>query len=80
MKLLERGTRVQFKSVDSNGFPFEAIGVITGYGEDIRRLSPEEHGGAPDDCYLVSIVSADSMGGQHIIDPDQILGIVKEVK
>lgn len=80
MKLLKKGTKVRFKSIDDNGFPFEATGIIVGYGADIRRLSPMEHGGAPDDVYLVSIISSSPAQRLEIIDGDQILKIIKETE
>lgn len=80
MKLLKKGTKLKFKSVDDNGFPFEAEGVVKGYGEDVRKLSPEEYGEAPDDCYLVSIISASGVSRLEVIDYNQILEIKKEEK
>ena len=74
-KEIAKGDRIAFKAIDElAGTKFTPIGIVIGFGEEIRKKYPVECAEASDDMILVK--STDH-GNLYVVHPSEILEITK---
>ena len=72
---IKKGDRIAFKAIDElAGTEFTPIGIVIGFGEEVRKKYPVECAEAPDDMILVK--STDH-GNLYVVHPSEVLEITK---
>ncbi|TET74484.1 MAG: hypothetical protein E3J56_02310 [Candidatus Aminicenantes bacterium] len=74
-KKVKRGDRIAFKAMDELGATeFTPIGIVIGFGEEVRKKYPVECAEAPDDMILVKSVHH---GNLYVVHPSEVLEVTK---
>ncbi|TET22767.1 MAG: hypothetical protein E3J76_04545 [Candidatus Aminicenantes bacterium] len=72
---VKKGDRIAFRAVDELGATnFTPIGVVIGFGEEVRKKYPVECAEASDDMLLVK--STDH-GNLYVVHPSEVLEVTK---
>jgi len=75
MKKIEKGDRIAFRAIDElAATEFTPIGIVIGFGKEIRKRYPAEMAEASDDMILVK--STDH-GNLYVVHPSEVLEITK---
>jgi hypothetical protein len=72
---VKKGDRIAFRAVDELGATnFTPIGIVIGFGEEVRKKYPVECAEASDDMLLVK--STDH-GNLYVVHPSEVLEVTK---
>jgi len=72
---VKKGDRIAFKAIDERAeTKFTPIGIVIGFGEEVRKKYPVECAEAPDEMILVKSVHH---GNLYVVHPSEVLEITK---
>jgi len=72
---IKKGDRIAFRAMDElAATEFTPIGIVIGFGEEVRKKYPVECAEAPDDMILVKSVHH---GNLYVVHPQEVLEITK---
>lgn len=72
---IKKGDRIAFRAMDEfTATEFTPIGIVIGFGEEVRKKYPIECAEAPDDMILVKSVHH---GNLYVVHPSEVLEVTK---